>query len=91
MRTGRQRGRPERRDEFNYEEATIKDSGERIISIWRIWPTIQDSSHLSRERLSKPEKKPFIIQDIAMMTQSFIRTAERNAVGILTRCDPGPL
>jgi len=75
----------------NYEEATIKDSGERIISIWCTWPAIQDSSHLSTELLSNPEKKLFIIQDIAMMTQSFIRTAERNSVDILTQCDPGPL
>lgn len=75
----------------NFEEATSLDSGEDVLSIWCTWPAIQDSSQLSTELLSNPEKKLFIIQDIAMMTQSFIRTAERNAVPLQTQCDPGPL
>lgn len=75
----------------NFEEATIKTSGEKILSIWCTWPAIQNGSNLSTELISNPEKKLFIIQDIAMMTQSFIRTAERNSISILTDTDPGPL
>lgn len=76
---------------INFEEATIKNSEEKVLSIWCTWPAIQDSSNISTELLGNPEKKLFIIQDIAMMTQSFIRTAERNSVNILTAADPGPL
>jgi hypothetical protein len=75
----------------NFEEASIKATGEDILSIWCTWPAIQDSSNLATELLSNPEKKLFIIQDIAMMTQSFIRTAERNELETVTRADPGPL
>lgn len=75
----------------NFEEATIKATDEEILSIWCTWPAIQDGSNLATELLSNPEKKLFIIQDIAMMTQSFIRTAERNNLVILTGADPGPL
>lgn len=75
----------------NFEEATIKDSGEKILSIWCTWPAIHNGSNLSTDLISNPEKKLFIIQDIAMMTQSFIRTAERNSISILTETDPGPL
>lgn len=75
----------------NFEEAIIKATEEEILSIWCTWPAIQDSSNLATELLSNPEKKLFIIQDIAMMTQSFIRTAERNNLVVVTRADPGPL
>lgn len=75
----------------NYEEATIKATSEDILSIWCTWPAIQDSSSLATELLSNPEKKLFIIQDIAMMTQSFIRTAQRNNLTASTEADPGPL
>ncbi|MGY2340106.1 hypothetical protein ACW9HW_12830 [Pseudomonas sp. SDO5532_S415] len=76
---------------INYEPATIKKTGEKILSIWCIWPGEQEGNNLSTDLLNNPDKKLFIIQDIAMMTQSFIRTAERNSVNIFTDADPAPL
>ncbi|MNF02627.1 hypothetical protein D3C80_2018050 [compost metagenome] len=52
---------------------------------------MQDGSNISPDLLNSPDKKLFIIQDIAMMTQSFIRTAERHSVNIFTVADPAPL
>lgn len=75
----------------NYEPATIKSTGEQVLSIWCTWPGMQNHADISNELLNSPDKKLFIIQDIAMMTQSFIRTAERNAVNIFTDADPAPL
>ncbi|SEM31202.1 hypothetical protein SAMN04487857_10180 [Pseudomonas sp. ok272] len=76
---------------INYEPATIKGTGEQVLSIWCTWPGMQNHNDISNELLNSPDKKLFIIQDIAMMTQSFIRTAERNAVDIFTDADPAPL
>jgi hypothetical protein len=75
----------------NFEQATIKNSGEQVLSIWCTWPGMQDGTNISTDLLNSPDKKLFIIQDIAMMTQSFIRTAERNSVNIFTDADPAPL
>ncbi|MVV52219.1 hypothetical protein EJA72_28885 [Pseudomonas sp. PB120] len=75
----------------NFEPATIKNTGENILSIWCIWPGKQEGTDLSTDLLNSPDKKLFIIQDIAMMTQSFIRTAERHSVNIFTDADPAPL
>lgn len=76
---------------INYEEAKTIPHNEEILSIWCTWPAINDSSQLATELLSNPEKKLFIIQDIAMMTQSFLRTAERQNINAFTESDPGPL
>jgi hypothetical protein len=75
----------------NFEEAIIGDTSEEILSIWCTWPKIQNSDNLATELLNHPEKKLFILQDIAMMTQSFLRTAQRNKINICTITDPGPL
>lgn len=76
---------------INYEEAKTISHDEEIVSIWCTWPAISDSSQLATELLSNPEKKLFIIQDIAMMTQSFIRTAERQKINASPNSSPGPL
>lgn len=75
----------------NFEEATVPDSGEKVLSVWCTWPKIQSSENLATDLLNHPEKKLFIIQDIAMMTQSFIRTSQRSQINICTTTDPGPL
>lgn len=75
----------------NYEQAEIANSGEQVLSIWCTWPKIQNSDNLATELLNHPEKKLFIIQDIAMMTQSFIRTSQRAGVDIFPDADPEPL
>lgn len=75
----------------NFEEAKTISHNEEVLSIWCTWPTISDSSQLATDLLSNPEKKLFIIQDIAMMTQSFLRTAERQDINAYPASDPGPL
>ena len=40
---------------------------------------------------SSPLQKLFWSQDVAMMTESFIRTALRNGLNLTTRCRPAPL
>lgn len=57
--------------------------GEPIVSIWA---TVKASENL----LTVPAERLFWIQDIAMMTESFWRTALRNGVA-LSRAEPSPL
>lgn len=59
----------------NYEPAAISigEESERIISIWL---TVE----VEREFLTSPNLKLFWAQDIAMMTESFIRTSRRNNI-----------
>jgi hypothetical protein len=66
----------------HYERAVV--DGEAILSIWLTTPTEPDL-------LTSPNEKLFWAQDIAMMTESYIRTALRNDLKIFTRCLPGPL
>ena len=40
---------------------------------------------------TNPLQKLFWSQDVAMMTESFIRTALRNGLNLTTRCKPAPL
>ena len=49
--------------------------------------------HLQTEPdlLTNPLQKLFWSQDVAMMTESFIRTALRNGLNLTTRCRPAPL
>jgi hypothetical protein len=67
-----------------YEEAVV--NGEAIVSIWM-------SASVDENFLTKPTEKLFWAQDIAMMTQSFLRTALRHGadVEIHTHADPCPL
>ena len=41
--------------------------------------------------LTNPLQKLFWSQDVAMMTESFMRTALRNGLNLTTRCKPAPL
>lgn len=68
----------------NYEQGTV--GGEKIVSIWMTTET-------SERFLTNPMDKMFWSHDIAMMTQSFLRTALRNpeSVQLLTSTDPAPL
>ena len=45
----------------------------------------------SRMLLTNPLQKLFWSQDVAMMTESFIRTALRNGLNLARRCKPAPL
>lgn len=76
---------------INYETTMLPKNNEEIISIWCTWPKIQNADNLATDLLNHPEKKLFIIQDIAMMTQSFMRTSQRAKVNIFTDGNPGPL
>jgi hypothetical protein len=60
--------------------------GEDVVSIWM-------SATVKESFLTSPTEKLFWAQDVAMMTQSFLRTALRYAkdVKITTNVDPGPL
>jgi hypothetical protein len=66
----------------HYEDALV--DGEPVLSIWLTTATEPDL-------LTNPTEKLFWAQDIAMMTESFIRTALRNGLKIHTNCYPGPL
>lgn len=66
----------------NFEEATV--NGEPLLSIWL---TVETEPDL----LTNPLHKLFWSQDIAMMTESFIRTALRNGLKLNTRNPPAPL
>lgn len=60
-------------------------SGQRICSIWTSWMHGLDGF------LKTPEKQLFAAQDIAMMTQSVLRSAERKGVAVCTTESPRPL
>lgn len=66
----------------NFEPAVV--DGEPILSIWLHVQTEHDL-------LTNPLQKLFWSQDVAMMTESFIRTALRNGLQLQTRCKPAPL
>lgn len=63
-----------------------KAEGQDIVSIW-MSATVKDTF------LTSPTEKLFWAQDVAMMTQSFLRTALRHgdSVNIQTNIDPRPL
>jgi len=69
--------------ECNFEEAHI--DGKKLASIWLTVKTEEDL-------LSSPQDKLFWAQDIAMMTESFLRTAHRHRIDLtLKSIAPGPL
>lgn len=67
-----------------YERAQVAEH--EVVSIW-MSATVKESFLIS------PTEKLFWAQDVAMMTQSFLRTAIRhqNDINIFTPADPGPL
>jgi len=66
----------------HYESAVVE--GENIVSIWLTTPT-------SIDLLIDPREKLFWSQDIAMMTESFLRTSLRNGIVLETKACPAPL
>lgn len=67
----------------NFEEASMR--GERFVSIWM-------TVHVGDEFLTDPNEKLFWAQDIAMMTESLLRTAMRNGISLQLRSiEPAPL
>jgi hypothetical protein len=66
-----------------YFEPAKSPSGRSIISIW-------SSIKLDQNLLLQPSDRLFWMQDIAMMTESFWRTALRNQVSLSTE-EPSPL
>lgn len=67
----------------NYEEASLQ--GQRFLSIWLTAETTSDL-------LMSPQDKLFWSQDIAMMTESFLRTAHRHKIDLqMHSISPGPL
>lgn len=64
-------------------ESAKTPGGENIVSIWA---TVKASENL----LTVPAERLFWMQDIAMMTESFWRTAVRNRVR-MSRAEPSPL
>lgn len=66
----------------NYEPAVVR--GEHVVSIWLTAST-------DRSLLNNPTEKLFWSQDIAMMTESFLRTAVRNSIRLEVKATPGPL
>ncbi|KFI07975.1 hypothetical protein [Massilia sp. BSC265] len=66
----------------NFQYAEI--NGERFVSIWS---TVMADKVI----LGNPSEQLFWIQDVAMMTQSFIRTAVRERLDAYTSIEPGPL
>jgi hypothetical protein len=66
----------------HYEAANI--NGEAILSIWL-------TARTEKDLLTNPAAKLFWSQDVAMMTESFVRTAVRNGLELRTKASPGPL
>ncbi len=67
----------------NYEIAKLDTQD--LLSIWLNVETADDL-------VSNPQDKLFWAQDVAMMTQSFLRTAHRNSISLhLAGTSPGPL
>lgn len=66
----------------NFQYANV--DGERFVSIW-------STVMADKVVLGNPAEQLFWIQDVAMMTQSFIRTAVREQLHIHTQIEPGPL
>lgn len=66
----------------NFESASIGDN--KFVSIWLTTDT-------SSDLLYNPREKLYWAQDVAMMTESFLRTAHRNAIGVEGTIEPGPL
>ncbi len=68
---------------LNFEDAVVDKR--KIVSIWLTVDTIEDL-------LSSPHEKLFWAQDVAMMTESFLRTATRNGIDLdIGTLMPAPL
>lgn len=75
-----------------YTEPTIQFEsvdGYRFASLWLTW-NLADK-HGSDDFLTNTPTQLFFAQDIALMTQSFLRTAQRHGIRIATKIEPMPL
>lgn len=68
--------------ETNFQYVEI--NGEKLVSIWT---TVMSENGI----LGNPSEQLFWMQDVAMMTQSLIRTAVREGIQLNTLNEPGPL
>jgi hypothetical protein len=59
-------------------------AGENICSVWLV-------ARADKDLLTDPRSKLFWAQDIAMMTESFLRSAYRSEISFCPKTDPGPL
>jgi hypothetical protein len=59
-------------------------AGENICSVWLV-------ANADKDLLTDPRSKLFWAQDIAMMTESFLRSAYRSGISFFPKSDPGPL
>lgn len=66
----------------SFEKATV--DGKPFMSIWA-------SAKTSAELLYNPREKLYWAQDIAMMTESFLRSAHRAGISLADCPEPGPL
>jgi len=62
----------------------VELGGEQLVSIWT---TVMADQAI----LGNPAEQLFWMQDVAMMTQSMIRTAVRDGIDLYTTTEPGPL
>lgn len=72
---------------INYEEATIPYADGTCKAVISVWSTVKVDEN---EFLATPSSRRFWAQDIAMMTESFWRTAVRNKIP-LSQEHPAPL
>lgn len=68
--------------ETNFQYVELED--EKIVSIW-------SSVMADKAILGNPAEQLFWIQDVAMLTQSLLRTAVRERFNLYTSTEPGPL
>lgn len=68
--------------QVNFEKAEVKG-----VPVMSIWANVAAGGDL----LYSPREKLFWAQDIAMMTESFLRTAHRNGIALAGAPEPGPL
>lgn len=72
-----------------YDEPNIQIEqidGHRFASIWLTWSLKGDEDFLTH-----PPTQLFFAQDVALMTQSFLRTAQRHGLRLATPIEPMPL
>lgn len=66
---------------------TVK--GHRLASLWLTWNLADANSH--DDFLTHTPTQLFFAQDVALMTQSFLRTAQRQGIRLATPIEPMPL
>lgn len=74
-----------------YDEPNIQIEqidGYRFASIWLTWDIAGDGKE---DFLTHPPTQLFFAQDVALMTQSFLRTAQRHGIRMATPIEPMPL